>query len=60
MSRLLLFAVYAPSVLELIICVYAAILTRQFYFVWTFLLLFIAVKFTLKRHYLRIEHEKVD
>lgn len=60
MSRLLVFAVYAPSVLELFICIYAVILTRQFYPVWLFLVAFIALKFQLKRNYLREEHEKAD
>lgn len=60
MSRLLTFAVYAPSVLEFFICLYAAFLTRQFYSLWVFLLLFIAAKLYLKRHYLREEHEKID
>lgn len=60
MSRLLTFAVYAPSVLELLICCYAVILTQQFYSVWLLLIAFIAVKFTLKKHYLREQHEKLD
>jgi|APMed6443717190_1056831.scaffolds.fasta_scaffold02001_7 hypothetical protein len=62
MDRLLLFAIFAPSVFEFCICLYAAILTQAFLPVWFFLCLFIAAKLVFKYFYLlpKRVHEKVD
>lgn len=62
MNRLLMFFVFAPSIFEFCICLYAAFLTQAFFPVWTFLCLFIFFKLAVKYFYLvpKQVHEKLD